>query len=398
MASSQWQVYVHRELTTADLKAAFAGCEVSETADAVTIQVPYYHEEGSWPRAAVDGVNRVLFADCSDEIEAKFVDQLRQANNYAQPFSHYYSLWTDSFLGAEEILAGAIKLAQAGEGVVADADNYLQVWPELNPRIEQFDPAELEQPALMARWYVRANFDRPPLRAWIDATTAVMPPATPTKFGYPASKLAGAGLIEAEQSWRAGDPHRTNLTLEGGRKFGLVTITTYQAAQHNPQRMCAISFEVLAADYLAEPGTNQIRQLFTQTATNLGAEYGYLQVVPGCSEYRGGVASPPISELWPVWHPKKGLLGLTAGPTWLTWLGPSYQHLLANQLANPPASWQQDHYGNGVLVSLSPTPLPTAQLPRQWFSPRFRTRKNFSLSARQYVRPARDRPDWGNNN
>ncbi|RRD53409.1 hypothetical protein EII12_01910 [Buchananella hordeovulneris] len=322
------QVWTRRELTEAQIGQACGAAQVRGDLLAGLMLL-------------VDG----LEIDCRRraDLPATVARELLAAEQRVEPYGWCYDFSAEALDFPAAVHQGLVKLAQAGDGVVA-GENVLQ-WPETaEPQdyLALAQAARTTEPGLVLTWLV-AGVDRPELRSDWERGLLAEP--------------RYAQLPDRPQ------PQVVQLTAEGARPLWHVGL--------------GLPLPFVDVD--------AVRDLFGQTARHLQPVLATCQYVPGIATVRGQVKISPEADVQPIGLYPVGLLGLPRWPAWLVWLGPAYLPLVRQNLVEEARTgqWQVDGYDVGALVQTSSTPTQTS---RRWFARQLCARRSW---VSKHLRPAR---------
>ncbi|RJF41992.1 hypothetical protein D4740_08045 [Actinomyces sp. 2119] len=406
------QVYVRRELTLDDVVAAVPAGYAVEGVDGDGAYITV-RREGTKEVLAVLEENSLdmdfRFYDYLVEVSGKdamhFVYDVHEVSSGRQP--------RDRRSACDRRLELAVRLAQAGDGVVADALTR-QLWPEPGPHVPDYDlDAEDEEPGPRVRvvcmtWYVRHRVCSQPVHAWVRALSAVAPQWLPTRYtGVARMWPFDVGrLEEVEERWRSDED---GVNMDSPSPIDLALFRHLDPREpHGMYRVeCVVPAEAfIPADTPAGSPAEVplLHELFTTVADELQAELALAEVLDGWERSDRGdvmpVESPPEEESEWAQSLKDGaalVAGLPEKPVWWTWLGPAYERLVYSALPGLRGAWDQHRSRHGLTLvpaGLDLVPTKADALPATWFPQEFcfwTRRRRFGRPRR---RPADRLPQW----
>ena len=149
-------------------------------------------------------------------------------------------------------------------------------------------------------------------------------------------------------------------------------------------------------DALDETSLDRLHEVFVAVADELGAELALAEVLEKWDRsYDGSTMPGPRAQNPQGLGVGDALLaGLPMRPVPWCYLGPAYERLLADFLADAPATWGRRRTARGLDVRLSRSPVGEEDLPSDWFPAEF----CLSLQPRWFhdsvLHGAATAPDW----
>lgn len=322
------QVWTRRELTEGQIGQACGAAEVRGDLQAGLTLL-------------VDG----LEVDCRRraELPAPVARELLAAEQRTEPYGWCYDFSADALDFPAAVHQGLVKLARAGDGVVA-GENVLE-WPETAEPQDYLALAQATrttEPGLVLTWLV-AGADRPELPS-----------------GWERGLLAEPRYAQLPDR---PEPQVAQLTAMGARPLWHVGL--------------GLPLPFVDVD--------AVRALFGQAARHLQPVLATCQYVPGIATAQGHVKISPEADVQPIGLYPVGLVGLPRRPAWLVWLGTAYLPLVRQSLeeAAGAGQWRVDEHDVGALVQTSASPTQTS---RRWFARQLCARRSWTS---KHPRPAR---------
>jgi hypothetical protein len=383
-----YELYTRRELTLRDAREAAPGLAVEgNDGDGTSIRLR-------------DGARTVLELDeGSLDVSLDFVDFVKDASGHDElPFC-YHLRWPGGLRSApagDRGLTIAETLAHRCEGIIASFFERV-VWPVGDRPLPEFDPdlydiPEETFPVVHLRWFVRESVRPDPVAAWMRAVERVAPEWLPTEYTGRARMLAlSDATIGAADDRRRADDHGVYLT--GPEPIGTVALLPCAPEETHGMYRVACAAEL---DALDETSLDRLHEVFVAVADELGAELALAEVLENWDRsYDGSTMPGPRAQNPQGLGVGDALLaGLPMRPVPWCYLGPAYERLLADFLADAPATWGRRRTARGLDVRLSRSPVGEEDLPSDWFPAEF----CLSLQPRWFhdsvLHGAATAPDW----